>query len=69
MTIAALCSFCAVINLLCFLFHSHPDGWDALMDIEMERGLSHDEARMRNGWWRLGSLIVAVINGLLGYLA
>jgi hypothetical protein len=65
MTLVVWSSFGAIVSLLGFWFYSHPDGWRALMEIEMERGLSYEEARLRNGWWRLGSLALAVVNGVI----
>jgi hypothetical protein len=59
MTLVVWSSFGAIVSLLGFWFYSHPDGWRALMEIEMERGLSYD------GWWRLGSLALAVVNGVI----
>lgn len=62
MSLDAILSGSACLCLLVYRLHDVPALWAALMDFEMGRGATFEQARQRNGWWRLAALLLALIN-------
>lgn len=65
MTLAAYLCFSSLFSLFGYWLAGIPEVWAAAVDRRMSRGATLEQARMRLGWHRLGSLVFAGLNAAM----
>lgn len=65
MILTAFLCFSSCFCLLGYWLAGIPEVWAAAVEHEMDRGATLEQARIRMGWHRLGSLVLAFLNAVM----